>query len=155
MPAPKFIDIDGKRLLWRDLVQRRREQVAAATKVEQPVLFEMKEDTRPASERSAAGRCSEPSLYGARGIGFRVISLRAMIDFVLPSRRQNACLQPPCVEYVTKSRSSPRNQNSDSNHNSLGPHPAGLSVFAGRSVVSQKAADFLGFMIPCNIDATR
>ena len=29
MPAPKFIDIDGKRFLWRDLMQRRREQVAA------------------------------------------------------------------------------------------------------------------------------
>jgi hypothetical protein len=62
MPAPKFIEIDGKRFLWRDLVQRRREQVAAAAKVEQPVLFEMKEDSRPASERTAAGRYSEPSL---------------------------------------------------------------------------------------------
>ena len=51
MAAPKFIDIDGKRLSWRDLVQRRREQVAAA-KVEQPALFELKEDRRPAS-RSA------------------------------------------------------------------------------------------------------
>jgi hypothetical protein len=62
MPAPKFIDIDGKRFLWRDLVSRRREQVAAV-KVEQPVLFEMKEDTRPASERTAAGRDSEPTLF--------------------------------------------------------------------------------------------
>ena len=63
MPAPKFIDIDGKRFLWRDLVQRRREQVAAAAKVGQPVLFEMKEDTRPASKRTAVGRYSEPSLF--------------------------------------------------------------------------------------------
>jgi len=62
MPAPKFIDIDGRRFLWRDLVQRRREQMAAA-KVEQPVLFEMKEDSRPASERTAAGRYSEPGLF--------------------------------------------------------------------------------------------
>ena len=70
MPAPKFIDIDGKRFLWRDLVQRRREQVAAA-KVEQPVLFEMKDDSRPAFERTAAGRYSEPTLFlfTERGIG--------------------------------------------------------------------------------------
>jgi hypothetical protein len=29
MPAPKFIDVDGQRFLWRELVQRRREQIAA------------------------------------------------------------------------------------------------------------------------------
>ena len=38
MPAPKFIDIDGKRFVWRELVQRRREQVAAA-RVGQPHLL--------------------------------------------------------------------------------------------------------------------
>ena len=27
MPAPKPIDIDGKRFVWRQLLQRRREQV--------------------------------------------------------------------------------------------------------------------------------
>ena len=63
MPAPKFIDIDGKRFLWRELLQRRREQLAAAATVEQPVLFEMKEDCRPTPERTAAGRYSEPSLF--------------------------------------------------------------------------------------------
>ena len=63
MPATKFIEIDGKRFVWRDLLQRRREQVAAAAKVEQPVLFEMKEDSRPIPERTAAGRYSEPSLF--------------------------------------------------------------------------------------------
>jgi hypothetical protein len=62
MPAPKFIDIDGKRFLWRALLQRRREQVAAS-RVEQPVLFEMKEDCRPIPERTAAGRYAEPSLF--------------------------------------------------------------------------------------------
>ena len=65
MAAPKFIDIDGKRFVWRELVKRRREQVAAAAKVEQPVLFEMKEDSRPAPERTAAGRYSEPSLFAS------------------------------------------------------------------------------------------
>ena len=62
MSAPKFIDIDGRRFAWRDLVRRRREQLAAA-KVEQPVLFALKEDRRPASQRSAAGRYTEPSLF--------------------------------------------------------------------------------------------
>ena len=45
MAGPKFIDIDGKRFVWRELLQRRREQLAAA-RVEQPVLFELKEDCR-------------------------------------------------------------------------------------------------------------
>jgi hypothetical protein len=63
MPATKFIDIDGKRFVWRELLQRRREQLAAAVRVEQPALFELKEDCRPASERTAAGRYSEPSLF--------------------------------------------------------------------------------------------
>jgi hypothetical protein len=63
MPAPKFIDIDGKRFVWRDLLQRRREQLAAAARVEQAALFELKEDCRPIPERTATGRYSEPSLF--------------------------------------------------------------------------------------------
>jgi len=66
MPAPKFIEIDGKRFVRRELVQRRREQLAAA-KIEQAVLFEMKEDSRPAPERTAAGRYTEPSLFDLPG----------------------------------------------------------------------------------------
>ena len=62
MAIPKFIDIDGRRFAWRDLLQRRREQLVAAAKVEQRALFELKEDRRPASQRSAAGRYREPSL---------------------------------------------------------------------------------------------
>ena len=67
MAAPKFIDIDGKRFVWRDLLQRRREQLAAAARVEQPALFELKEDCRPIPERTAAGRYSEPSLFSLPG----------------------------------------------------------------------------------------
>ena len=61
--VPKFIVIDGKRFAWRDLLQRRREQLVAAAKVEQPFPFELKEDHGPASQRSAAGRYREPSLF--------------------------------------------------------------------------------------------
>jgi hypothetical protein len=62
MVAPKFIDVDGRCFAWRDFLQRRREQLAATAKVEQPVLFELKEDRRPASQRSTAGRYREPDL---------------------------------------------------------------------------------------------
>ena len=63
MANPKFIEIDGKRVLWRDLVSRRREQLAAVAKSEQPALFELKEDRRPIADRTAADRYLEPSLF--------------------------------------------------------------------------------------------
>lgn len=63
MSAPRFIDIDGKRYLWRDLLRLRQEQREAARQGGQPVLFELREDCRPATERTAAGRYREPSLF--------------------------------------------------------------------------------------------
>jgi hypothetical protein len=63
MTHPAFIEIDGKRLVWRELVQRRREQLKAAAKVAQPALFELRNDSRPAIERTAARRYLEPSLF--------------------------------------------------------------------------------------------
>ena len=65
MTAPKFIDIDGKRHLWRDIVKLRQEQLRAAAEaapVQRP-LFEMREDFRPITERTAASRYLEPSLF--------------------------------------------------------------------------------------------
>jgi hypothetical protein len=61
--APRFIDIDGKRYLWRDLVRLRQEQREAARRAEQPPLFELRDDSRPPPERTAAGRYLEPSLF--------------------------------------------------------------------------------------------
>jgi|KBSMisStaDraftv2_1062788.scaffolds.fasta_scaffold250952_3 hypothetical protein len=61
MPLPRTIDIDGRRYLWRDLVALRRAQ--AAPKQEQPTLFPLHEDCRPAGERSAAERYEAPSLF--------------------------------------------------------------------------------------------
>ena len=63
MTYPAFIEIDGKRLVWRELVQRRREQLKAAANAVQPALFELKDDTRPACERTAARRYLEPPLF--------------------------------------------------------------------------------------------
>ena len=65
MSLPRFIDIDGKRYLWRDLLQLRREQRQAHVRAQQPVLFELKDDHRPSAERTAAGRYREPSLFSA------------------------------------------------------------------------------------------
>jgi hypothetical protein len=63
MAKPKFIEIDGKPVLWRDLLSRRREQLAALAKSEQPALFELREDRRPVADRTAADRYLEPSLF--------------------------------------------------------------------------------------------
>ncbi len=66
MSRPKFIDIDGKRIPWRELMLKRREQIAAVASTGQPTLFELKEDRRPMAERSAADRYREPSLFSVQ-----------------------------------------------------------------------------------------
>jgi hypothetical protein len=63
MSAPKFIDIEDRRYLWRDILKLRQEQRRAAAKAEQPPLFELHDDCRPLSERTAAGRYREPLLF--------------------------------------------------------------------------------------------
>jgi hypothetical protein len=59
---PQFIVIEGRRYLWNELLKLRREQ-QKATKKRQLTLFELKEDSRPASQRTAEGRFSEPTLF--------------------------------------------------------------------------------------------
>jgi hypothetical protein len=61
--APKFIEIEGRRYLWRDVLQLRREQKRAHANAKQPALFELVDDRRPPAERTAAGRYLEPSLF--------------------------------------------------------------------------------------------
>lgn len=61
MPLPRTINIDGHRYLWRDLVALRRSQ--ATPRIEQPTLFELREDHRPPGERNAAERYEAPSLF--------------------------------------------------------------------------------------------
>ena len=64
MKKPDTIMLDGRAYSWRDLCERRRQQLAAwkATHPQQPALFPMKHDSRPAAERTAAGRYQEPTL---------------------------------------------------------------------------------------------
>lgn len=61
MALPRFVTIDGRRYLWRDLVALRQAQTEP--RPEQPTLFELREDHRPAGERNAAERYRAPSLF--------------------------------------------------------------------------------------------
>lgn len=59
----RYVLLDGKRYLWRDILKMRREQVKQERQARQPALFEMHDDARPASQRSADGRFSELTLF--------------------------------------------------------------------------------------------
>jgi hypothetical protein len=58
----RTIVIDGRQYDWKEIRRLRREQIKAARKP-QLTLFELKEDTRPASQRSVEGRYAEPFLF--------------------------------------------------------------------------------------------
>ena len=58
----KFILLDGKRYLWADILKLRREQLKAARQ-KQPALFELQDDERPKSQRTASTRFEEPTLF--------------------------------------------------------------------------------------------
>ncbi len=60
--ATAFVTIDGKRHLWRDILKLHREQRKAARQ-HQLTLFELKDDSRPATQRTAEGRFTEPTLF--------------------------------------------------------------------------------------------
>jgi hypothetical protein len=47
MTRLKHIEIDGKRYVWREVLQLRREQWKAHARAEQPTLFELMDDSRP------------------------------------------------------------------------------------------------------------
>ena len=59
----RYIEIDGKRYAWKDIVRLRREQIEAERRVQQPTLFEFRDDSRPASQRTVRGRYEEPTLF--------------------------------------------------------------------------------------------
>ena len=64
MSRPDTVIIDGRAYRWRDIIELRRQQLDAwkAARPEQPALFALKQDSRPATQRTVAGRYSEPSL---------------------------------------------------------------------------------------------
>jgi hypothetical protein len=59
----KFIEINGKRHAWKDIVRLRREQIEAERRMQQPTLFEVRNDSRPASQQTARERYAEPTLF--------------------------------------------------------------------------------------------
>jgi hypothetical protein len=63
MSKPRFIEIDGRRYLWRELVELRRAQLAQWRSAQQPALFEPRLDRRPPAERTARDRYLEPGLF--------------------------------------------------------------------------------------------
>jgi len=63
MARLEFVEIDGRRYLWREVVQLRREQRKAHARALQPALFELKDDHRPIASRTAGDRYREPSLF--------------------------------------------------------------------------------------------
>jgi hypothetical protein len=63
MTRLRFIEIDGKRHLWRDILHLRREQQKAHARAQQLTLFVLKEDCRPVADRTAADRYREPTLF--------------------------------------------------------------------------------------------
>lgn len=66
MAKPDTLLIDGHAFSWQRICELRRAQLEAwrAEQMRQPALFELKTDCRPATERSAAGRYREPTLFG-------------------------------------------------------------------------------------------
>ena len=60
--TPRHSVLDNKRYLWRDILKLRREQCKAAQQA-QPVLFNLQHDERPKSQRTAAARYGEPTLF--------------------------------------------------------------------------------------------
>jgi hypothetical protein len=58
----RYIEIEGKRYTWRQLLQLRREQRKAARQA-QPALFELHDDQRPTSQRTASSRFEVPTLF--------------------------------------------------------------------------------------------
>jgi hypothetical protein len=61
MSLPKFVVINGQRIAWREILKLRREQ--RQERPQQPTLFPLRQDARPETQRTAAGRFENPTLF--------------------------------------------------------------------------------------------
>jgi hypothetical protein len=59
----KTIVIDGKVYDWKAIRELRRAQINEARRIQQLPLFELKQDCRPLSQKTADGRFTEPLLF--------------------------------------------------------------------------------------------
>jgi len=55
--------LDGRRYAMRDIHKLYKEQRDAERRQRQLTLFELQHDSRPASQRTAEGRLTEPTLF--------------------------------------------------------------------------------------------
>jgi len=64
MKRPDTIVIEGRAYYWRAILELRRKQLEEwqAAQPQQPALFDLIDDRRPAAERCASGRYQEPTL---------------------------------------------------------------------------------------------
>jgi hypothetical protein len=65
MAKPEIILIGGRAYRGQEICQLRRQQLEPwnVAQPRQLALFELKDDRRPATERSAAGRYAEPTFF--------------------------------------------------------------------------------------------
>jgi hypothetical protein len=59
----RYIEIEGERYEWKHIRELRRAQINEARRIQQLTLFELRDDSRPASQRTAEGRFTEPVLF--------------------------------------------------------------------------------------------
>jgi hypothetical protein len=52
----RYFWIDNKRYEWKEILRQRRQQVEAERRAQQPMLFELRDDSRPASQQTTRGR---------------------------------------------------------------------------------------------------
>jgi hypothetical protein len=64
MPKPDILIVDGHGFNWQRLCELRKQQLDTwrESQARQLALFELKEDCRPAAERSASGRYEAPTM---------------------------------------------------------------------------------------------
>jgi hypothetical protein len=58
----RTIEINGVRMLWRDILKLRREQ-QKAERQPHPTLFELQMDIRPSTQQTASARYENPTLF--------------------------------------------------------------------------------------------
>ncbi len=65
MAKPDIILVGGHAYSWQAICELRRQQLEVwkAAQARQLALFELKDDSRPAAERTAARRYREPTLF--------------------------------------------------------------------------------------------
>lgn len=57
------IMINGAAVRWKDILKMRREAQKAKRQAQQPLPMELRDDSRPVSQRTVQGRHEQPMLF--------------------------------------------------------------------------------------------